>query len=253
MQVHALPASRTGVFCHDLDAYRSILLPHEEPRPKWYRAMTRHMLRGLQKAAVVFHTTDVVRAQIDQFQLIDPAKIVQAPYGVGEHFKPASVTSIDLPEPWASKVRDRRYLLHVSTCNPRKRIDVLLDVFAEVRRQMPDLLLVQIGGTWSAPQLEQIGRLGIADGLIQTGRLPQEVIAEFVRRAAVCLLPSEREGFGLPVAETLACGAILVASDIPVLREVGGDCSRVRATRRRTRMVGCSRGIAERHTHCAAA
>jgi glycosyltransferase involved in cell wall biosynthesis len=37
------------------------------------------------------------------------------------------------------------------------------------------------------------------------------------------LMPSEAEGFGLPIAEALACGAVVVASDIPVLREVGGD------------------------------
>jgi glycosyltransferase involved in cell wall biosynthesis len=37
------------------------------------------------------------------------------------------------------------------------------------------------------------------------------------------LVPSESEGFGLPVIEALACGAVVIASDIPVLREVGGE------------------------------
>ncbi len=36
------------------------------------------------------------------------------------------------------------------------------------------------------------------------------------------LLPSEAEGFGLPVVEALACGAPVIASDLPTLREVGG-------------------------------
>ena len=39
------------------------------------------------------------------------------------------------------------------------------------------------------------------------------------------LMPSEAEGFGLPVAEAMACGAIVIASDIPVLREVGADAA----------------------------
>ncbi|MDB4998346.1 MAG: glycosyl transferase group 1, partial [Myxococcaceae bacterium] len=62
--VHSLPRGRTGVFCHDLDTFRSILEPDVERRPYWFRAMARHILGGLQKADVVFHTTDTIRAQI---------------------------------------------------------------------------------------------------------------------------------------------------------------------------------------------
>ena len=36
-------------------------------------------------------------------------------------------------------------------------------------------------------------------------------------------MPSEAEGFGLPVVEALACGIPVIASDLPVLREVGGE------------------------------
>jgi glycosyltransferase involved in cell wall biosynthesis len=53
--------------------------------------------------------------------------------------------------------------------------------------------------------------------------LERRVLASVYRRAAVVLQPSEREGFGLPVAEAKACGAAVVASDLPPLREVGGD------------------------------
>ncbi len=42
------------------------------------------------------------------------------------------------------------------------------------------------------------------------------------RSRRIVLQPSEAEGFGLPLLEALACGAMVVASDIPVLREVGG-------------------------------
>ena len=45
------------------------------------------------------------------------------------------------------------------------------------------------------------------------------------RRAALLVLPSDREGFGLPVVEALACGTPVVASDLPVLHEVGGTAT----------------------------
>ena len=48
------------------------------------------------------------------------------------------------------------------------------------------------------------------------------MLASVYRRATLVLQPSEREGFGLPVAEALACGTPVVSSDIPALREAGG-------------------------------
>ena len=55
--------------------------------------------------------------------------------------------------------------------------------------------------------------------------LTRAELAEVYRRAAVVLVPSEAEGFGLPVIEALACGAAVVASDIPALREAGGPAA----------------------------
>jgi glycosyltransferase involved in cell wall biosynthesis len=48
-------------------------------------------------------------------------------------------------------------------------------------------------------------------------------LAAIYRRSALVLMPSEREGFGLPIIEALSCGTPVVASDIPALREVGGE------------------------------
>jgi glycosyltransferase involved in cell wall biosynthesis len=58
---------------------------------------------------------------------------------------------------------------------------------------------------------------------------PRDVLAAVYRRASLVLQPSEAEGFGLPVVEALACGASVVASDIPALRETGGDAPVYRA------------------------
>jgi glycosyltransferase involved in cell wall biosynthesis len=99
---------------------------------------------------------------------------------------------------------------------------VLLDVVAAVRAHHPELHLVQIGGEWTDEQRRQIERLGIEGAVTQLRGLTRETLASLYRLASVVLQPSEAEGFGLPVVEALACGAEVVASDIPVLREVGG-------------------------------
>jgi glycosyltransferase involved in cell wall biosynthesis len=213
--VHALPADRTGVFCHDLDTFRCLLDPAAEPRPRWFRAMANRILRGFQKAALVFHTTSTVRAQIEHYGLIDPAKLVQAPLGVSQEFFDAP----DAPKPATPT------LLHVGSCIPRKRIDVLLDVFAALHEKIPDLRLLQIGGDFTSPQRDQIAKLGIHNFIQQRRGLPRSELAHLYRTASLVLVTSEAEGFGLPVAEALAAGAIVLATDIPVLREVGGPAA----------------------------
>ena len=112
--VHALPAGRVGVYCHDLDAFRCLLEPSRELRPAWFRSLARRILNGLQKAAVVFHSTQEVRRQIATLGLLDPARLVYAPYGVSpEYF----LSEDDTPLP--TDLRGCPYLLHVGSCIPQ--------------------------------------------------------------------------------------------------------------------------------------
>src|SRR5437763_576047 len=215
--VHALPADRTGVYCHDLDAFRCLLDPAAEPRPRWFRAMARRVLAGLQKAAVVFHSTLSVRRALERRGLVDPARLVHAPYGTAPEFRPEPSAADPAPP--------GPFVLHVGSCAARKRVDVLLDVFAAACARRPELQLVQVGGEWTPAQRGQIERLRIAPAVEQRRGISRTDLAGLYRRAALVLQPSEAEGFGLPVVEALACGAAVVASDIPTLREAGGPAA----------------------------
>src|SRR6185295_8385743 len=66
-------------------------------------------------------------------------------------------------------------------------------------------------------------RAGLDDRISVLGFLPDRTLAAVYRRAALVLLPSDREGFGLPLIEGMACGTPAVVSDLAVLREVGGS------------------------------
>jgi len=61
--------------------------------------------------------------------------------------------------------------------------------------------------------------------IIELPFVERVLLAAAYRNAAVLLMPSEAEGFGLPMIEAMACGTCVIASDIPVLREVGGDAA----------------------------
>jgi glycosyltransferase involved in cell wall biosynthesis len=223
--VHALPADRTVVMCHDLDTFRCLLDPAAEPRPKWFRAVAGHCLRGMQKAAAVACNSETTRDAILARGLV-PAERLHVTYvGVADEFTADADPAADadvaplLGPPGAGPA-----LLHVGTNIPRKRIDVLLDVFAAVRREIPAARLWKVGGAFPAEFRERAGRLGVADAVVTLPFLSRPQLAAVYRRADLTLLPSDAEGFGLPVAEALACGAPVLAADIPVFREVGADC-----------------------------
>lgn len=216
--VHSLPATRTGVYCHDLDTFRCILEPSHDRRPAWMRHIARKILTGLQKAAVVFHTTDSVRRQILHYGLLPAERLVHAPNGVADEFQS------DLVSDTVPSSDDIPYLLHVGSCIPRKRVDFLLEVFERLSRNS-SLRLVQIGGEWTPSQQEFIQRRQLDERVRQLRNLGRVELANYYRNAVLVLLPSEAEGFGLPVVEALASGSVVVASDIPTLREVGGNAS----------------------------
>ena len=114
-------------------------------------------------------------------------------------------------------------LLHVGSTIPRKRLDVLLEIFARVRRESaPGARLLRVGGPFTPAQQAQAERLGVAASVRVLPFLSPAELAVVYRRAALVLVPSDAEGFGLPVIEALAAGTPVLASDLPVLREVGG-------------------------------
>ncbi|MEI7686881.1 MAG: glycosyltransferase, partial [Planctomycetota bacterium] len=120
----------------------------------------------------------------------------------------------------------RPYLLHVGSCIPRKRIDILLDTFARLHASLAELRLIKVGGEWTAEQRSQIGRLGLTELIVHAPRLDRQSLAALYQRAALVLIPSEAEGFGLPVIEALACGAAVLGSDLAVFRGIANDTMR---------------------------
>jgi glycosyltransferase involved in cell wall biosynthesis len=203
------PRDRVGVYCHDIDAYRALLPGSGAPRSRVL--LSRLLLQGLRHARVVFHSTSSVREEILRYDLVPASRLVQAPFGIAAEF-------LGVPAPRTAK---RPYLLHVGACTPRKNIELLLQVFAAARQRVPELNLVQIGGPWTDAQRTYIEQQKLAPFILQRRGISRDELASLYANATAVLVPSLAEGFGIPVIEALACGAPVIASDIPVLREVG--------------------------------
>jgi glycosyltransferase involved in cell wall biosynthesis len=228
--IHELPPGRAVVTCHDLDTFRCLLEPVREPRPAWFRAMARYTLAGFQKAAAVVCNSETTRQAVVAHGLVPEERLYVAWMGVAAEFTPEPDPAADAAAAqWLGPVEpESPEVLHVGSTIARKRIDLLLELFATMRRAYPKARLVRAGGPLRPEQQTQAEVLGVADAIVSLPYFPQSqrgVLAAVYRRAALVLQPSEAEGFGLPVAEALACGALVLASDLPALREVGGDAA----------------------------
>jgi glycosyltransferase involved in cell wall biosynthesis len=103
---------------------------------------------------------------------------------------------------------DRRILLSVSSGERRKNLSVLPKVLDQLGN---DYLLVRVG-----PPVR---------GSVDFSRRSDREVAQLYAAADVLLFPTLEEGFGLPVIEAYASGLPVVASDIPVVREVSGGAA----------------------------
>ena len=225
--VHVLPAERTVVTCHDLDAFRSLLEPARDPRPAWFRRMMGRVLGGLRRAAQVVCDSDAVHAELLSHGLLPPDRVTTVPLPAHPDFSPAPHPAADaeaarLLGPASPGAID---VLHVGSTVPRKRIPLLLEAFARVAAGAP-IRLVRVGGPLTAEQRRIAAERGIATSILELPFLDRPTLAAVYRRAALVINPSGREGFGLPLVEAMACGAPVLASDLPVLREVGADAVR---------------------------
>lgn len=120
----------------------------------------------------------------------------------------------------------RPYILYLGTLEPRKGIPDLVAAWEQLVTEAagaPDLVLAGGRGWGMGPILAAVEGSTYRERIHLPGYVPDEVVPALLRSAELFVLPSEAEGYGLPLAEALCCGTPAVATDIPPLREVAGN------------------------------
>lgn len=140
--------------------------------------------------------------------------------GLGTSFQPQT------PQP---ETTSRPYFVVLGTIEPRKNHLLLLHIWRRMIEQLgrdrtPQLLLVGRRGWENEMVLDLLDRTPGFHGVVrELSRAPDQALHTLLPQARAVLFPSFAEGFGLPVVEALAMGAPVIASDLPALREAGGD------------------------------
>jgi glycosyltransferase involved in cell wall biosynthesis len=104
---------------------------------------------------------------------------------------------------------------------PRKGIRFLIEAAAQLKARFPDLKVVVAGDGFERPDLIALAeRLGIARDVTFLGWVANSDLPQYYRAAALSVIPSLEEGFGIPAAEAMGCETAVVASDAGGLPEV---------------------------------
>lgn len=119
------------------------------------------------------------------------------------------------------------YFVVCGTIEARKNHLLLLQVWRELDRlhgdSAPKLVVVGRRGWESEAAADLLDRCpGVRRHVVEAAGLSSAGLAELVQSARALLMPSFAEGYGIPIVEALALGTPVLASDIPVHREVAG-------------------------------
>jgi glycosyltransferase involved in cell wall biosynthesis len=175
-------------------------------------AAFRLVLRSsLKRARLLLAPTTFVAKDIERLASVDPAKVIVTGEGISA-----------FPEPDTSICLQKPFLFYVGSAYPHKRLDLLLEAWAEMASRYPEHELVIAGemDAFMKKYKEQSMKSKAPTQVRFLGRVTDAQLAALYKQADLFAFPSSHEGFGLPPIEALSFGCPVVASDIPCLREV---------------------------------
>ncbi len=177
------------------------------------------------RADLIIAPTVAAAEEVADHTAISLDKVRIVPHGVTQHIVGDGIVAATRRQLGI----DGPYVLWVGTLEPRKNLPVLVDAFRAVlsAKDLPHrLVLVGPTGWLDAADTVQEMAAHLGDRVILTGSVRADRLVALYRGADVMAFPSLHEGFGLPVLEAMSQSTAVLCSDIPVLREVGGDAAR---------------------------
>lgn len=204
-RLHSAVARNRVITIHDLTYKRFPELLQKETLEN----LDRQMMREIGIADAIICVSESTRNDLLRYYAVDPSRAVAIHSGLGT---PATATRLEgLPS---------RFILFVSTIEPRKNLETLLDAFERLDYDGSLVVVGKVG--WKSEAL--VPRLR-APGVVHLDYLPAAQLASVYEQAEVFVFPSIYEGFGFPLLEAMARGVPTIAARSSSLPEIGGDAA----------------------------
>jgi len=152
------------------------------------------------------------------------ADVLVAHHGV-DHTRFRPPTNDELTNVRARYGLDRSYVLFLGTIEPRKNVPALIQAHGLLTadRADPPLLVLAGGQGWEHGTGAAMAEHPRSDLIRHLGYVDADDVAPLLGGAIVVAYPSQGEGFGLPVLEAMATGAVVLTTRHLAIPEVGGD------------------------------
>ncbi len=195
-------------------------------RPVYHRYVRRLVRRSIKNADSVITISNAVAEELRNSKLIDENKktVHVALLAAGEKYEKKTKPKL-LPD------NNKKIILQPGAQLPHKShitgIKAMIEVYNEHPKLFKQLQLVLTGGEITDGNLKDfIRKSGISDSIVFLGRLNSEELEWTMQNSEAVCFPTLYEGFGLGIVEAQARRIPIIASDIPVLKEVsGGDAT----------------------------
>lgn len=176
----------------------------------WYKLMFMWLGRSLKH---IFTVSEFSKKELNKYYGIPLSKISVTYNGI-DHIKRLKADEGIIAR---ESLKDKKYVLAVSSMSPSKNFPLVLDV----ARLMSDVEFIIAGGS-NAKVFKSAG-LDVPQNARLIGYVSDEELMALYRHASVFVYPSLYEGFGIPPLEAMMCGCPAIVSDIEVFHEVYGD------------------------------
>jgi glycosyltransferase involved in cell wall biosynthesis len=201
-------------------------------RPDFHASLLSRAIGARALAAIARRADHIItvseysRSRIVEVLDVDPGKITVAYNGVGDCFRPMDTAAA---RGFCKNTLgvDSSFILYVGNLRPHKNVEGLVRAFAQLRKTRGSahpLVIVGAAKGAAAERLRQLAvDLGISGSIHFAGPLEESVLVAAYNAAAMVVLPSFEEGFGLPVVEAMSCGTPVACSRAASLPEIAGD------------------------------